>query len=44
MADSEMQGQVSGIRQSTETSRFADQGYNSVDNLFACPAGGSRQV
>ncbi len=37
-----MQGQVNSIRQSTETSRFADQGYNSGDNLFACPAGASR--
>ncbi len=39
-----MQGQVSGIRQSTETSRFADQSYNSGHNLFASFADASRQV
>ncbi len=39
-----MQYQVSSIWQSTETSRFADQGYNSGYNLFACPACASRQV
>ena len=32
------------MRQSTETSQFADQGYNSDNNLFACPADDSRQV
>ncbi len=39
-----MQSQVSSIRQSTKTSRFANQGYNSGDNLFACPACVSRRV
>ncbi len=39
-----MQGQVGGIRQSTEPSGFANQGYNSGNNLFARPAGASRQV
>ena len=32
-----MQGPVRGIRKSREKSRFADQGYNSCDNFFACP-------
>ncbi len=39
-----MEGQVSGMRQSTKTSQFADQGYNSGNNLFACPAGASCQI
>ncbi len=39
-----MQGQVSGMRQSTETLQFADQGYNCGDNLFAYSAGANRQV
>ena len=44
MADFRTQSQVSGMRQSTETSWFTNQGYNSSNNLFACPAGASRQV
>ncbi len=39
-----MQGQVGGIRQSTKTSQFADQGYNSGDNLFACLADASHHI
>ncbi len=39
-----MESQVNDIRQSIETPRFADQGYNSGNDLFVCPAGVSRQV
>ena len=39
-----MQSQVINIRQSSETWRFADQAYNSGNNLFTFPAGASRQV
>ena len=39
-----MQNKVNGIRQPTETSQFANHGYNSGNNLFPCLAGASCQV